>query len=65
MAPEFFVDDDKPQYDKSVDVFAMGLMYLCMIQAKQGKALLQPKCGETTSCSTTSVDCTGMSCTFL
>ena len=45
MAPEFFVEDDQPKYDKSVDVFAMGLLFLTMFQAKQGKPLLQPKCG--------------------
>ena len=45
MAPEFFVEDDKPKYDKSVDVFAMGLLFLTMFQAKPGKPLQQPKCG--------------------
>ena len=45
MAPEFFVGDGKPKYDKSVDVFAMGLLFLTMFQAKPGKPLQEPKCG--------------------
>ena len=45
MAPEFFVEDDQPKYDKSVDVFAMGLLFLTMFQAQPGKPLLQPKYG--------------------
>ena len=46
MAPEFFAEVERPTYDKSVDVFAMGLLYLTMFQAKEGKPLLQPKCGK-------------------
>ncbi len=43
------MEDEKVKYDKSVDVFAVGLMFLSMIQAKQGKPLLQPKCGKVSS----------------
>ncbi len=44
MAPEFFVGEN-PSYGRSVDVFAMGMLYLCMLQAQQGKPLLSPKTG--------------------
>ena len=45
MAPEFFTGEN-PTYDKSVDVFAMGMLFLTMIQAEKGKPLLSPKTGQ-------------------
>ncbi len=41
MAPEFFIvkEDGKPEYHKSVDIFALGLTFLAMIQAQKGNNL--------------------------
>ncbi len=41
MAPEFWIRNpgEKATYRKSVDIFALGLTYLALIQAKQGKNL--------------------------
>ncbi len=44
MAPEFYASEN-PSYDKSVDVFAMGMVFLTMVQAEPQKALLSPKTG--------------------
>ena len=44
MAPEFFVGEN-PAYGRSVDVFAMGMLFLTMLQAERGKQLLSPKTG--------------------
>ena len=45
MAPEFYRGEN-PTYDKSVDVFAMGMLLLTMIKAEKGKPLLSPKTGK-------------------
>ena len=45
MAPEFYTGEN-PTYDKSVDVFAMGMLFLTMIKAEKGKPLLSPKTGK-------------------
>ena len=44
MAPEFFKGEN-PSYGRSVDVFAMGMLFLTMIQAERGKPLLSPRTG--------------------
>ena len=42
MAPEFFMEQ---KYDKSVDVFALGLVFLSMITFKRGDSHLMPPTG--------------------
>ena len=44
MAPEFFKGEN-PSYGRSVDVFAMGMLFLTMLQAERGKPLLSPRTG--------------------
>ncbi len=41
MAPEFFIikTDGKPEYHKSVDIYALGLTFLAMLQAEKAKHL--------------------------
>ncbi len=41
MAPEFWVihNDGRVRYRKNVDIFAMGLTFLSMLQAKEGRHL--------------------------
>ena len=53
MAPEFYTGEN-PTYDKSVDVFAMGMLFLTMINAEKGKPLLSPKTGKAHSYNKTS-----------
>ena len=43
MAPEFF---NKQPYSKSVDVFALGLVYVAMINFKRGDKELIPVIGK-------------------
>ena len=47
-APEFFLGNkrEKITYHRNVDIFAMGLTYLAIIQAKKGNTVLSP-CIET------------------
>ena len=45
MAPEFFTGEN-PTYDRSVDLFAMGMLFLTMIQARKGQPLVSPKTGQ-------------------
>ncbi len=44
MAPEFFASEN-PTYDKSVDIFATGMLFLAMLKAEAGKALVSPTTG--------------------
>ena len=44
MAPEFFTGEN-PSYGRSIDVFAMGMLFLTMLQAEHGKPLLSPRTG--------------------
>ena len=44
MAPEFFAEEN-PKYSKSVDIFAMGMLFLTMLQAEPGQPLLSPRTG--------------------
>ena len=44
MAPEFFTGEN-PSYGRSVDIFAMGMLFLTMLQAEAGQPLLSPKTG--------------------
>ena len=43
MAPELFTQN---KYDKSVDVFSLGLVFLAMITFKPGDQFLAPEKGE-------------------
>ena len=43
MAPECFLNSS---YDKSVDVFGLGLVFLAMLSFKPGDEYLAPKSGK-------------------
>ena len=43
MAPELF---EHKKYDKSVDVFSLGLVFLAMINFKPGDDFLAPETGD-------------------
>ena len=44
MAPEFFVGEN-PKYTRTVDIFAMGMLFLTMLQAEPGQPLVSPRTG--------------------